>query len=616
MHRRRTPRKQGLAFLAPLLALVAGCPTRFDPRAEPLQAGSSDPAARQAFKDARARLDAGAFADAGRQFHDFRARFASDPLVESALLWEARADLGAGDAKGAAALVEPLAARAAGDPVGDRARFVLGLALARSSQPAELERARALLAPFAQVIAPGDEATELHAALAEAAAGLADVPGALAEYALYFRDARPIERAYVRERAAKLVEPLGDADAAKLWETSPRDSLACALLGARLAAARRAAGDEAAARTITDESDAARRRFGFDQGGRASASADLAVGLVLPLSGRNRLLGERALRGALLAADALPASGQTLELRVRDSESSPQRAAQAVEELARDGVVAVVGSPDRSEAVASAAAADAAGVPLLELAPDEAPHGGLTFKLLRPNPARAEALARQAVKLGAARVVTLYPDNAYGRKMAAEFARALGHPPAVEIAFDEKATTFIAQAKQVVKASPDAVFVPAPASQLALIASQLAASGVLRTQGSTRKGGAFLLATADGLTPQLLAGAGRYVQGAVLAPVFYADAADARLAPFVDKFRAAYGDEPGAADALAYDAVTAVKLALTRFDLGRGRAALAQAVAAARDPGVTGDLGFTATGERAGTPQLFIVDGTAIRALR
>src|SRR5947208_3162467 len=128
MHRRARLRKRPIQAvralsLSVLAALMGGCPTRFDPRAEPLQAGSSDPAARQAYKDARARLDAGDYGEAKRQFHDFRSRFASDPLAESAALWEARADLGAGDAAGAIALTEPLAARAAGDPVGERARF-------------------------------------------------------------------------------------------------------------------------------------------------------------------------------------------------------------------------------------------------------------------------------------------------------------------------------------------------------------------------------------------------------------------------------------------------------------------------------------------------------------
>src|SRR5689334_13791942 len=134
MHRGGTRRKPVAWPIAlGLGALVAaGCPSRFDPRAEPLAMTSSDPAARLAYRDARARLDAGDFVEAKRLFHDFRTNFPQDALVPSATLWEARADLGVGDSDGAKALTEPLAARAnESDPVAERARFLLGLSLAR-----------------------------------------------------------------------------------------------------------------------------------------------------------------------------------------------------------------------------------------------------------------------------------------------------------------------------------------------------------------------------------------------------------------------------------------------------------------------------------------------------
>jgi branched-chain amino acid transport system substrate-binding protein len=621
MHRAGGRRKPvAWPLLLGLGALVAaGCPSRFDPRAEPLQVSSSDPAARLAYHDARAQLDAGQFVEARRLFHDFRGRFPEDALVPSATLWEARADLGTGDSDGAKALVEPLANRPGeNDPVAERARFLLGLALARSTVAADAEKARSLLQPFVANIANGEDAVELHASIAAACATMGDLPAALAEYAIFYSSARPAERDYIRAHTAELAGKLDDAQVNTVFTSAPRDGLACALLGGRVAELRRAQGDESGARAAADEGRAARHRFGFDGGGEKNGPiSDLAVGLVLPLSGRNRLLGERALRGALLAAEALPSGPSTVELRVRDDESSPEKAAAAVAELGQSGVVAIIGSPDRSEGSSAAAAADAAGLPFLTLAPDETHHGALTFKLLRPNPARAEALAKRANELGANRIATLYPDSAYGKKMNESFTHALGKKTVAELSFDEKSTTFIAQAKQLAKTGVDAIFVPAPATQLELVAAQLAATGITKTQGGTQKRqGALLLATADGVTPKFIASAGRYVQGAVLAPVFYADAADANLAPFVEKFRASYGDEPGAADALAFDAVTAVKLALTRLDPARGRAGLAALVASGRDSGVTGTLGFGATGERAGSPQLFIVDGDAIKAMR
>jgi ABC-type branched-subunit amino acid transport system substrate-binding protein len=562
------------------IVLVAGCPSRFDPRAEPLTATSNDPEARRAYREARERLDAGDFASARSRFHDFRAAHPEDPMAPGAALWEARAALGTGDGAAAIAIVEPMAKAREGDPVAERARFILGLSLARSESAADAARARELLRPFVAIIASGDDQVELHAALAEAALRLGDAPDALAEYGRFYEGARPAERVYIRMRTAALIEKLP-----------------------------------------ADEAKAQRRRFGLEieAAGGGIEVEKAAIGLALPLSGRNRLTGERALRGALLAAESIPAGSATLDLRVRDTESNPERAAQVVDELAKDGVVAVVGSPDRAEAQAQAARAEALGLPLLELAPDDAPRdkAGLVFKLVRPNPARAEALAARAVSLGAARIATLYPDNAYGKKMAeafAERARAKGAKVVAEVPYDEKTTTFIAVAKKLVAEKPDAVFVPAAAVQLSLVASQLAASGVLVTQGGKGKG-ALLLATADGLSVKLLQSAGRYVQGAVLAPVFYADAADGRLGPFVEKFRGQYGEEPGAADALGYDAVQAVRGALGKIEKAEGRAELARRVAGGMEVGVTGVLGFAA-GERGGTPQLYVVDGKAIRALR
>src|SRR5207253_3199463 len=114
-----------------------------------------------------------------------------------------------------------------------------------------------------------------------------------------------------------------------------------------------------------------------------------------------------------------------------------------------------------------------------------------------------------------------------------------------------------------------------------LIAAQLATLNVTRSAG--HHGGGTLYATADGAGARLLGNAGRYLQGAVLAPVFFGGI-DERSAALVERYRAAFTEEPGAADALAYDAVTAARDALATLppgDLsGDGRRLLAGAIAA------------------------------------
>src|SRR5262249_27613395 len=158
------------------------------------------------------------------------------------------------------------------------------------------------------------DAGELHAVLADDAAHLGDVEDALREWKSFWPQARPAERLYVRDRAVALTAKLPPAEAQSMLA-----------------------------------------RYGIEEPKRvrelASRSVGRVMGCVLPLSGKGHALGERALRGALLAAELVdPAfsSAPPVELRIRDSASDPARAAHAVDELADEGVAAVLGSPERA----------------------------------------------------------------------------------------------------------------------------------------------------------------------------------------------------------------------------------------------------------------------------
>ena len=77
----------------------------------------------------------------------------------------------------------------------------------------------------------------------------------------------------------------------------------------------------------------------------------------------------------------------------------------------------------------------------------------------------------------------------YGQAMTRGFVDALAGSPVkvlAELTFSDSSTTFTAQAQQVVQAQPSALFVPASAAQLELIASQLATAGALPTWKVTR----------------------------------------------------------------------------------------------------------------------------------
>jgi branched-chain amino acid transport system substrate-binding protein len=607
--------RAGKGALAALIVL-AGCPTRFDPRADTVKS-SPDPAADNAYRQARARLDIGDLKEALARFSEFREKWPNDPLAPSAALGEARARLGLNEPKKAREVLEGLRVPDS-DPTAEvmkqRTAFLLGLSMARTG---DCRGARERLRPFSDKIAPGDDAVELHAALADCAVRAADYDEALREYDTWFAAARPAEKLYLRDQVAALTAKLSAPDAQRLWNGVAKDSLSAAYLGRRVAADRRAAGDEQMARVVLDQSRGARDRVGLEEAkGTTARETDRAIGLVLPLSGKGRALGERALRGALLAADlaggGLP-GGLPIELRVRDSASDPTRAQSAVEELLDERVAAVLGSPDKAESGQAAARAEQLGVPYLALAPDDVRRGELVFKMVRPRSSAARALVSRAQKGGAKKVAVLAPDSAFGRSFAqgiVDAARAANLRVVADVRFPEGSTTFVDQARKIQAARPDALLIPASAGQIALIAPQLAANGLVRMAGVKPTGGeATIYATCDGITPQFLQSTAKYLQGAILAPTFYADPNEQHLASFVERYRNAFGEDPGTLDALAYDAVRAVRLALDHGDGAPSRSALAAQLSHLGESGLTGDLSFAAGGERTGSGVMFVIDG-------
>jgi branched-chain amino acid transport system substrate-binding protein len=608
------------AMYVSVLAVLTGCPKRFDPRAETVRT-SPDAEADNEYHQAKSRLDVGDAREAQVRFAEFLRKHPADPLAPSARIGQARAELMLNQPKRAKELLEPVAAPE-NDPTAARARYLLGLALHKTGDYA---RSRQLLKPFAAQIASGDDAVELHAVLADDAAHLDDAEDALVEYSAFFGGARPAEKLYLKDRVSELVAKLPQTEALRLWNNLPHDTLAAAYLGKRVAADRRAAGDERSASAILDESRGARERVGIEEPRvekTVKKEAARTVGLVLPLSGRQRALGERALRGALLAADLMAPGnlpgGVPIELKVRDTGSDPAKAAAAVDELARDGVAALVGSPDRVEAQSAVPRAEALGIPFLELAPDNARRGESTFKLVRESDARARALAQLAKKQGARSVAVLAPDSGYGRSMAAAFvdeARRLGLRVAGDLRYPETATTFIEPVKKLQQGSPEAIFVPAPANQLQLIAPQLAASGVTLMPGVKPVGRfARLYATADGLNEAFLQSTAKYLEGAILAPVFYPDVNDPRADAFLQRYKTAYAQDPSSLDALAFDAVRAARIALEHAD--GDRAALANSLSHLGENGLTGEIAFAAGGDRAGAPPLYVVDNGAVHAFK
>ncbi len=545
----------------------------------------------------------------------------------------ARLDLSRGDAGGARARLQEHTRPSTADPV---VLFVRGLVEARENQA---RSALALLTPFADAGPPPGfperEEAELAllAALGETRAASGDPAGGLAEWERYARHgaAREAERAYAGQRAEAIGARLDEETAAGVYRSTGSDFIRAAV-GVRAAAALRAQGDAGGARRIEEDTGRLRRSLGWgDEAVGVGPGDPRRLGLLAPFSGPSGLLGDFVLRGAMLAIGDAAQSPEPLPFQIVARDAAAERdgvSERAAFELVREeAAIALVGVGDRR--TVSSAARD--GVPVLLL--DEAAPGSSStgFQVLHTPEVRAAELARRALALGVRRFAILGPESGTGQRLAEAFNRTVaagGGRVTGRATYPAGSNAFTAAVGQLRRASFEAVFVADDANRLELVAPALAAGDIwpqpwsgpttgprpARPPGAPARKEVLLLSTAVGLSAQLIRNAGRYVQGALLAPGFFSDAEDPRSGRFVAHYRALYGQDPGAADAYGYDAFRMLTAAIDRG--ARSRAELLQALAAGGFEGVTGTFRFGPDHTRVDAPPIYMVEGDAIRALR
>ena len=584
------------------------------------------------FHAARTRFEQNDREGSRAALESFVARHPDHGARRAAELMLARLALLRGDVASAKKLLEPLIETPPEAGVASSARYYLGLAETRLGKYAH---ARELLMPFlprAGEAGPGDEAlVELRGALAESTAGVGDLPAAIELWDAYDRGARAHEKAYARQKAAEISAQMSPDIAWRTYTASPAKGLARAVLGPKAAGHLRAQGDATGAAYIDSETAEARRALGFEEAGTRIGPGDpTRVGLAVPLTGKFQPVGEAAMRAAMLATGT-PAPGGSdvpLQLAVRDTGLDGERAARGLSELTREeAVIGILGAGERKAAAATFAQAAQDGIPLLAL--DDVAPGALTtaFQLIHAPEARVSELARRALKLGVRDFAMLGPDSVSGKRLRDAFRRdvtAGGGRIVAEATYVPGATSFSAPIAALKKTPPQAVFVADGADRLELVAPALAFADLWSAPwgkprpaaepGKPRARNVLLLSTANDLSPRLLQNAGRYVQGALLAPGFYADPTDAPSKAFVDAYHAAYGQEPHATEAYAYDGVNALRTAAAGG--AHTRADVLRALGSGTFEGLTGALRFGPEHGRVDPTRVYVVDGDQIKVAR
>ncbi len=322
-----------------------------------------------------------------------------------------------------------------------------------------------------------------------------------------------------------------------------------------------------------------------------SATSEIVIGCALPLTGEDAAVGQRALQGALVAAQVFDQVGPgfPLVLAVRDTGGAAEGAARAVTELARDeGAVAIVGPLTSVESPAAASAAQSLRVPIVTLTQREgilAP-GDFVFRALLTPRGQAEAVARNATDAAPrGRFAVIHPDDPFGRDLARAFSEgaasrggkvvsaaayrgAADLAPAVDLALRRRAAATKGPAAQPAQGGDaaggssapwDAVFVPDTATMARLVATHLRAAGA---PGVRLLGVGLWNAPDAARAPEL--------EGAIFAAPFTSDSERATTRRFVEACRQGFGEDPEAFAAQTHDAV-ALLVDILRLEPAAGR---------------------------------------------
>lgn len=344
--------------------------------------------------------------------------------------------------------------------------------------------------------------------------------------------------------------------------------------------------------------------------GAAPPASGPAVGCLLPLSGRLAPLGNKALDAIVLAGRLFHQDRQTsLRLLVEDTRSDPKEAAAAVERLHRAGVTCLIGPLGGAEAGEAAKEAQRLRIPLIALTGREGitEEGDYIFRNFPTAAMQVRSLVLFAqAELGLRRFAVLYPADEYGWEMARLFREEVSRKGGVivkELPYDPQETDFASFAPLLGgdASSPggqdfQALFIPDRAQKVTVISADLAP--LLRR-------GVRLLGLSGWNSPELLNMTPELLQKAYFVDLFFAESLRPEVSAFVEEYFLAYGRQPEALEALAYDAAAmAVQVAIGQGKSGRDD--FRRALAGFHDyPGVTGRTSFLPS--REARKELFIL---------
>ena len=334
----------------------------------------------------------------------------------------------------------------------------------------------------------------------------------------------------------------------------------------------------------------------LDAGLAAARRQEIALGVLVPLSGNYAPYGISLANGAEMAINEANASGRynfRFVLKRGDTRAEQMQGLHAVNKLIDfDRVTAFVGPIMSHVALTAGPIAQEAGVPFITVAtaPPVSEIGDYQFRNMFTDDVQAAQMAEYAVQvLGLKRFAIMYSNNDYGVALRRAFeatAKAAGAQVVAVESFLDGDTNFSAQVTNIAARNPDGLYIAGYYTEAALIAQQAAFQGL----------NVVIMGPDSFDSPSLIERGGAAVEGVLFTTAFYADTDDELAREFVQKYEATYGKKPDIFAASGYDSIRILIQVIG--EVGTDRAKIRDGIAAVKDfPGVTGLTSFAPNGD-------------------
>jgi len=327
---------------------------------------------------------------------------------------------------------------------------------------------------------------------------------------------------------------------------------------------------------------------GCSSGGGADT---INVGEFASLTGKESAFGQSSHNGTLIAVDELNAAGGVLGKKIKllteDTQSKAGESQTVVNKLvSRDHVIAVLGEVASGRSLEAAPVCQGAGVPMISPSstnPDVTKTGDYIFRVCFIDPFQGTVMANFATKTLKSKRVAVFTDakSDYSKGLAKYFKQQYlknGGEIVMELDFNGGDADFKAQLTTIKGATPDAVFVPAYYTDVALICNQAKQLGLQ-----------VPFFGGDGWESDKLIELGKdAVEGHYFSTHYHPEVSSPKSKAFVSAYQKRFGAAPDAMAALGYDSMMILADAIQRAG-GTDGPKLKAALAATKGfDGVTG----------------------------